>query len=158
MRARTDAEAPDLLGGDTPIVGDDEFLAFRAAGHAHSNSVEPDARRLAMLGSDLVRGAAVAVITALVATGTIRLAALVVMALVFGLADAVFFPASTAITAELVPAELLVGTSALGGTSTQLAQILIGAAVGGFIAGLVGTAWGFGIDAPPLSLARSSPR
>jgi MFS family permease len=60
-------------------------------------------RRLAMFGSDLVRGAAVAVITALVAAGAIHLATLVVMAFVFGLADALFFPAPTAITPSSSP-------------------------------------------------------
>jgi predicted MFS family arabinose efflux permease len=110
-------------------------------------------RRLVMLASDLARGVAVTVITVLVATGAIHLAALVVMAFVFGLADALFFPASTAITPELVPTEELVGASALSGTSTQLAQILIGPAVGGLIVGLVGTAWGFGIDAASFAVS-----
>jgi MFS family permease len=110
-------------------------------------------RRLAMLGSDLARGAAVAAITVLVVTGAVHLAALVVLAFVFGLADALFFPALTAITPELVPAELLVGASALNGISTQLAQVLIGPAVGGVIAGLLGTAWGFGIDAASFAVS-----
>lgn len=104
-------------------------------------------RRLILLGSDLARGAAVAVITVLVATGNLQLGALIVMAFVFGVADALFYPASTAITPELVPADLLVGASALSSTSSRLAQILIGPAAGGVIVGLVGTAWGFGIDA-----------
>jgi MFS family permease len=112
-------------------------------------------RRLVMLGSDLARGAAVAVITVLVATDAIHLPALVVMAFVFGLADALFFPALTAITPELVPADLLVGASALSGTSAQLAQILIGPAVGGLIVGLLGTAWGFGIDAASFAVSAS---
>ena len=112
-------------------------------------------RRLVMLGSDLVRGAAVAVITVLVATDAIHLPALVVMAFVFGLADALFFPALTAITPELVPADLLVGASALSGTSAQLAQILIGPAVGGLIVGVLGTAWGFGIDATSFAVSAS---
>ncbi len=110
-------------------------------------------RRLAMLGSDLARGAAVAVIAVLVATGAVHLAALIVLAFVFGVADAFFFPASTAITPELVPPGLLVGASALSGTSTQLAQILVGPAVGGVIVGLLGTAWGFGIDAASFAVS-----
>jgi Transmembrane secretion effector len=104
-------------------------------------------RRLAMLASDLAQGAAVAVITVLVATGSIHLIDLVLMAVVFGFGDAVFFPAAMAITPELVPRELLVGASALTGTSTQVARVLIGPAVGGLLVGLLGTAWGFGIDA-----------
>ena len=110
-------------------------------------------RRLAMLGSDLARGAAVAAITVLVVTGAVHLTALVILAFVFGLADALFFPALTAITPELVPAELLVGASALNGISTQLAQVMIGPAVGGVIAGLLGTAWGFGIDAASFAVS-----
>lgn len=104
-------------------------------------------RRLAMLASDLARGAAVAIVTVLVATGEIHLTWLVLMAFVFGLGDAVFFPAAMAITPELVPSELLVGASALNGTSLQVAGVLIGPAVGGLLVGFLGTAWGFGIDA-----------
>src|SRR5580704_905066 len=104
-------------------------------------------RRLVMLASDLARGGAVAVVTVLVATGGIHLIALVLMAFVFGVGDAVFFPAAMAITPELLPTELLVGGSALNGTSLQVAGVLIGPAIGGLLVGFLGTAWGFGIDA-----------
>lgn len=104
-------------------------------------------RRLAMLASDVARGAAVAVVTVLVATGEIHLIVLIAMAFVFGLGDAVFFPAAMAITPELLPTELLVGASALSGTSLQVAGALIGPAVGGLLVGFLGAAWGFGIDA-----------
>jgi MFS family permease len=104
-------------------------------------------RRLAMLASDVARGAAVAVVTVLVAIGEIHLIGLVLMAFVFGVGDAVFFPAAVAITPELVPAESLVGASALNGTSLQVAGVLIGPAVGGLLVGFLGNAWGFGIDA-----------
>ncbi|HTU85699.1 MAG TPA: MFS transporter [Solirubrobacteraceae bacterium] len=104
-------------------------------------------RRLALLASDLACGAAVAAVTVLVATGEIHLIALVLLAFVFGLGDAVFFPAAMAITPELVPPELLVGASALDGTSFQVAGVLIGPAIGGVLVGVLGAAWGFGIDA-----------
>jgi DHA3 family tetracycline resistance protein-like MFS transporter len=104
-------------------------------------------RRLVMLASDVARGTAVAVVTVLIATGAIHLIGLVCMALVFGLGDAVFFPAAMAITPELVPSDLLVGASALNGTSRQLAGVLVGPAIGGLLVGFLGTAWGFGIDA-----------
>lgn len=110
-------------------------------------------KRLIMLASDATRGLAVAVIAALVAAGKADLLALVVMALVFGTADAFFFPASTAITPELVPDDLLVGASALNNTSTQLAQILIGPAIGGLIFGLAGPSLGFGIDAVTFAVS-----
>jgi MFS family permease len=113
-------------------------------------------RRLVMLAADAARGAAVAVITVLVATGGIHLIGLVCMALVFGLGDAVFFPAAMAITPELVPAELLVAASALSGTSLQLAGVLIGPAVGGLLVGFLGTAWGFGIDAASFVISAAA--
>jgi MFS family permease len=113
-------------------------------------------RRLAMLGSDIARGAAVAVITVLVATGDIHLIALVLMAFVFGCGDAVFFPAAMAITPELVPSELLVGASALSGTSMQVAGVLIGPAVGGLLVGFLGAAWGLGIDAASFMISAAA--
>ena len=110
-------------------------------------------RRAALLASDAAQGAAVTAITVLAATRHVNLVGLVLMALVFGLGDAVFFPASMAITPELVPGGQLVGASALNQTSTQLARVLIGPAAGGIIAGLLGTAWGFGIDAASFAVS-----
>jgi DHA3 family tetracycline resistance protein-like MFS transporter len=103
-----------------------------------------------------VRGLAVGAVAVLVATGGVSLAALVCMAAVFGLADAAFFPAATAITPELVPVDELVGASALNGTSVQLAGVLIGPALGGLLAGILGTAWGFGIDAASFGISAAA--
>jgi MFS family permease len=110
-------------------------------------------RRIALLASDTAQGVAVAVMAVLAATHSINLLGLVLLALVFGLGDAVFFPASIAITPELVPSEQLVGASALNQTSTQLARVLIGPAVGGIIVALLGTAWGFAIDAASYAVS-----
>lgn len=110
-------------------------------------------RRAALLASDAAQGAAVTVITILAATHRTSLLSLVLLALVFGLGDALFFPASMALTPELVPDDELVGASALNQTSTQLARILIGPALGGVVAGLLGTAWGFGIDAASFAVS-----
>jgi predicted MFS family arabinose efflux permease len=110
-------------------------------------------RRTALLASDAAQGAAATAITILAATHNVNLVGLVLMALVFGLGDAVFFPASMAITPELVPGGQLVGASALNQTSTQLARVLIGPAAGGIIVGFLGTAWGFGIDAASFAVS-----
>jgi len=110
-------------------------------------------RRIALLASDATQGAAVTAIMVLTGTHRISLLSLVLMALVFGLGDALFFPAAMAITPELVPGDQLVGASALNGTSTQLARVLIGPALGGVVAGLLGTAWGFGIDAASFAVS-----
>lgn len=113
-------------------------------------------RRAALLASDLGQGAAVTAITVLVATNTVGLLSLVLMALVFGLGDALFFPAAMAVTPELVPGDQLVGASALNGTSKQLARVLVGPAVGGVLVGLLGTAWGFGIDAASFAVSTAT--
>ncbi len=110
-------------------------------------------RRIALLTSDAAQGAAVTAITILVGTHRVSLLSLVLMALVFGLGDALFFPAAMAITPELVPGDQLVGASALNGTSQQLARVLIGPALGGVVVGLLGTAWGFGIDAVSFAVS-----
>jgi MFS family permease len=113
-------------------------------------------RRLVMLAADITQGVAVSVITVLVAIHAMHLVALIVMAIAFGLGDAVFYPASVAITPELVPAERLVAASALSGTTWQLGRVLIGPALGGLIVGFLGIAWGFGIDAVSFGISAAA--
>lgn len=104
-------------------------------------------RRLALLASDTLRGAAVGAIAVLLGEGALRFWELVVMSAVFGTADAFFGPASMAFTPELVPADLLVQANALSQTSNQLSSGLLGPATGGIVVAAIGTAWSFGIDA-----------
>src|SRR5450432_4014395 len=54
-------------------------------------------RRLAMLVSDSTRGVVVAVVAVLIAFGSPEIWELVVMSVIFGAADALFFPAVTAV-------------------------------------------------------------
>jgi predicted MFS family arabinose efflux permease len=110
-------------------------------------------RRLAMLASDSTRGAAVAVIAVLVALGALQVWELVLMSAVFGAADALFYPAATALTPEILPAELLVQGSALNHTSQTVAQALIGPALGGLIVAAVGYEWAFAIDAGSFAVS-----
>jgi MFS family permease len=118
-----------------------------------------------MLVSDVVRGASVATIALLTATGHIRLWELVVMSAIFGIADSFFNPASYAVMPELLEADFLVQGNALNSTSSQMAVGFLGPAVGGTIVGAVGTAWAFGMDAASfavsafcLALMRRRPR
>jgi MFS family permease len=101
----------------------------------------------------------------LVGTGHVRLWELVVMSVVFGIADSFFGPASNAVMPELLPSDLIVQGNALNSTSQQLASGFIGPGLGGAIVGAVGTAWAFGIDAASfvvsalsLALMRRTPR
>jgi Transmembrane secretion effector len=103
-------------------------------------------RRLAMLASDVVRGAAVVTISILIAQRSLDLGGLLVMSAIFGVADAFFSPASTAVVPEVLPAELLVQASALSSMSRVFARQLLGPALGGVLVAAVGTAWSFGLD------------
>jgi MFS family permease len=127
--------------------------------------VDRVSRQAAMLVSDVVRGASVAIIALLTATGHIRLWELVVMSAIFGIADSFFNPASYAVMPELLEADFLVQGNALNTTSSQMAVGFLGPAVGGSIVGAVGTAWAFGMDAASfavsalcLALMRRRPR
>ena len=110
-------------------------------------------RRFAMLASDTTRGAAVAVIALLVGLGVLQVWELVVMSVIFGAADALFYPAATAIVPEILPAELLVQASALNATSHTVAQMLIGPALGGLVVAALGYEWAFAIDAASFALS-----
>jgi predicted MFS family arabinose efflux permease len=110
-------------------------------------------RRLIMLVSDSVCGAAVCVIAILVAAGLARLWELAALSVIFGLAGAFFKPASTAIVADIVPAEALVSASSLSSLSQSLAQYLLGPLAGGFVVAVTGTAWGFGLDAASFAVS-----
>ena len=55
-------------------------------------------------------------------SATLQIWELVVISAVFGAADALFYPAATAVTPEILPADLLVQGSALNHTSETVAQ------------------------------------
>jgi DHA3 family tetracycline resistance protein-like MFS transporter len=110
-------------------------------------------RRMAMLASDSTRGAAVAVVAVLVALGALHIWELVVISVVFGAADALFYPAATAVTPEILPADLLLQGSALNHTSQTVAQALIGPALGGLVVAALGYEWGFAIDAASFAIS-----
>ena len=75
------------------------------------------------------------------------------MSVIFGAADALFYPAATAIVPEILPAELLVQGSALSATSHTVAQMLIGPALGGLVVAALGYEWAFAIDAASFALS-----
>ncbi len=116
--------------------------------------VDRVSRRLVMLTSDGACAASVCLVAVLIATSTARLWELAALTTFFGVANAFFRPASTAITAEILPSELLVSASSLSALSQSLAQYLLGPLAGGVIVALTGGAWAFGLDA--LSFAVSA--
>jgi DHA3 family tetracycline resistance protein-like MFS transporter len=110
-------------------------------------------RRTVMLVADVVQAAAVGVIAVLVLVQAISLWQLVVMAIVFGTADAFSGPASLALVPELLPTEVITQANALTSTSSELSVNLIGPAVGGLAVALIGTAAAFGFDAASFLVA-----
>jgi hypothetical protein len=110
-------------------------------------------RRVAMLVSDVTRGLAVTAIAVLVGLGVMQIWELVVISILFGAADALFYPASTAVVPEILPAELLVQGSALNATSSTAAQVLIGPALGGLIVASFGYDWAFAADAASFAIS-----
>jgi hypothetical protein len=109
--------------------------------------VDRVSRRLVMLASDGVSGASVGLVAVLVATGRAELWQLGALSAVFGVASAFFKPAATAITADILPEEMLVSASSLSSLSQSLAQYLLGPLAGGIIVAAIGPGWAFGADA-----------
>ncbi|MFD0593712.1 MFS transporter [Catellatospora coxensis] len=95
-------------------------------------------RRL-MIGSDVARGA-IALATAALALAQPSVALLVVVALLFGLADALFLPAAGAMLPRLLSPAQLTGGLALSGLTARLA-LTVGAPLGGLLLPLGGLPW-----------------
>ncbi|MEV4412306.1 MFS transporter [Catellatospora sp. NPDC049609] len=87
-------------------------------------------RRL-MIGSDAARGV-IALVTAAVALAQPSVALLVVVALAFGLADALFLPAAGAMLPRLLSPTQLTGGLALSGLTAR-AALTLGAPLGGLL-------------------------
>lgn len=118
-------------------------------GGVASDRVRP---RTVMLASDLLRGLVVATFAVLVATNLIRMPHVYALALIFGLVHAFFMPAATAITPDLVPAELLRPANAVNQITMQVVMALA-PALAGFVIARAGTAAGFGVDAASFVLS-----
>jgi MFS family permease len=116
---------------------------FMLLGGALSDRFSP---RSLMLGSNAIRAVLVGIIAALVLTDRAELWQLFVMAGLFGVVDALFYPAIGAILPMLVDEETLPPANAALQGSQQLAS-LIGPAAAGVLVALVNTGPAFVIDA-----------
>jgi MFS family permease len=128
---------------------------FMLVGGAFVDRFSP---RAVMIASNLARLVLVALLSALVLTNNIRIEMLYVFALAFGLADAFYFPAQSAIVPQLLPEpQLQEGNVFVQGTA-QLSLFLGPVLAGGLIALLgqtasaagtpstLGTGIAFGLD------------
>jgi predicted MFS family arabinose efflux permease len=112
-------------------------------------------RQMVMLASDIVRGAAQAVLAVLVLTGGARLWQLVMLAAVYGAAEAFFQPASTGLVPATVPPERLQQANALLGLSRSVA-VVFGPALAGVIVGLYSPGVAFAADAATFVVSAAS--
>ncbi len=101
--------------------------------------------RTVMAASSVGRAAAMGVTAALIFSHHIQLWELYGLSLVFGLADAFFYPSRGALVPVVTPADELEPANALLSGSTGLAGIL-GAAASGLVVAHFGTGPGFAID------------
>jgi hypothetical protein len=106
-----------------------------------------------MLGSVVVRGAAVGAIALLSVGGILEVWHLVVLAGLFGAADAFFQPAYSAIFPDILPKALLVQANSLTSATRPVTLFLVGPALGGLLVGTLGSAAAFGADAATFALS-----
>ena len=123
--------------------------AFMLLGGAFSDRFSP---RTLMLLSNVIRGIAVGILAALVLSGRAELWHLYVLAGIFGIVDAFFYPAMNTIVPMLVPERQLAPANAVVQSSMQVMG-LIGPAVAGAFIAIVGTGPAFVIDAASFAVA-----
>jgi MFS family permease len=102
-------------------------------------------RRLTMLWSDVGRAVVTLVVAGLGIAGLLQFWHLLVLAFLFGLAEAFFRPAYQSIPPEIVPAEDLPSANALTSLSRNVST-LIGPAVGAALVGLSSASLAFAFD------------
>jgi MFS family permease len=138
-----------LALGSVLMVAAIPRAVFMVFGGAFSDRWSP---RSLMLYSNAIRAVLVAVIAALVLTNNAALWQLYLLAGAFGVVDAFFYPAATAIVPMLVDEANLPPANALMQGSQQLAG-LVGPALAGVLVALVQTGPAFAIDAASFGVA-----
>jgi MFS family permease len=120
-------------------------------------------RRLVMVGGSLASCISEAAIGALFLTHTANLLLLCAFAMIDGLGDALFFPASAGLTPSTVDAEHLQKANSLIGFARNGSSIF-GAAIGGVLVAVIGPGLGIEIDSASflvaavlIALLRSAP-
>jgi len=122
---------------------------FVLVGGAFSDRFSP---RTLILVSNVIRGIVVAVVAALVLTGNAELWHLYVLAAIFGIVDAFFYPALNTIIPMVVPGRMLAPANAVIQGSAQIMGLIGPALAGAFIA-LLQTGPAFVIDAASFGVA-----
>jgi MFS family permease len=98
-----------------------------------------------MLAADLIRGAVVTIVAVLAFAQLLEVWHIFIASLLFGLVDAFFQPAYTALVPEMTPPDALLSANSLTGLSQQAGRI-VGPALGAAIIGLGGTSVAFALN------------
>lgn len=138
-----------LALGSVLMVAAIPRLIFLLLGGALSDRWSP---RSLMLYSNVIRAALVGFLAFLVLTGRAELWQLYVLGAIFGVVDALFYPAISAIVPMLVSEATLAPANALLQGSQQFAA-LIGPALAGVVVALVQTGAAFVVDAISFAVA-----
>jgi MFS family permease len=109
-------------------------------------------RHRVMVASNVASGASQAVLAALLLAGHARIWELLVLSAANGTSSAFFFPASTGIVPQTVPAPLLMGANALLRLGLN-GSFILGAAVGGVIVGASSPGVAIAVDGATFLLA-----
>jgi hypothetical protein len=104
-----------------------------------------DRRRLMIIG-DVIRLVAISTVGVLSLADALTIPLLVALVAVYGVGQAIFGPAFSAIVPSIVPSELLVEANSLGQFVRPIAMTLVGPLVGGILVGSVGAGWAFIAD------------
>ena len=108
-------------------------------------AVDRYSRVKVMILSDVLRGLAVLIVAALAFTGLLEVWHIYIASILFGLVDAFFQPAYTAVVPQITPRELLPSANSLTSLSGQFANIA-GPALGAALVVMGGTAFSFALD------------
>jgi MFS family permease len=105
-----------------------------------------DRRRLLIAG-DLIRLVAIGTLGILSLTGTLTYPILLGFVAGYGVGQAIFGPAFSAIIPSIVSQDLLVQANSLGGVVRPFAMMVVGPSIGGPLVALIGWGWAFVLDA-----------
>ena len=141
-----------LALGSVLMVAAIPQVIFMLVGGALSDRFSP---RSLMLYSNAFRAVVVGIVAALVLTGNAALWQLYIMAAIFGVVDALFYPALNAVVPMLVDEPTLAPANALMQGSQQFAT-LIGPALAGFVVAWVQTGPAFAFDAVSFAVAATA--
>jgi len=113
-------------------------------------------RRVVLMISDAIRGAAIAALGVLSVTGTLELWHAVILVAIYGAGSSIFAPAFTGIVRDVVPKELLVEANSLDQFVRPICVRLVGPVLAGVIIGLAGAGTALLADAATFAFSATA--